>query len=201
MTRRLATARDYDQLHRAIRARVDELGFTREEIDDATGLQNGYTSKLLAPIPIKAFGRQSLGPMLEVLGLGLVIEVLDEQPRINKSPKSQPYKRHQRKPVTLGGNVPEIRALGRKALHEILKKIGRKGGKRGGRARAKKMTKAARRQSARKAGMASATARAIARRAAIAEAAKAAANMLPAPHSDQCPLASTNGARVAGMSQ
>lgn len=161
--RRLATIRDYDGLHRAIRARVDELGFTREEIDDATGLQNGYTSKLLAPIPIKAFGRQSLGPMLEVLGLAIELMVI-EHPRINKSPKSQPYKRHQREPVTLGGNVPEIRALGRKALREILQRIGRKGGKRGGRARARKLTPAARRRSARKAGIASAIARAIARR-------------------------------------
>lgn len=163
MTRRLATVRDYDGLHRTIRARVDELGFTREEIDDAAQLlgewPERYASKLLAPIPIKALGRTSLGPMLQVLGLQLAAEVVEEQPRISKSPKSMPYKRHQHKPVKLGGNVPEIRALGRKALREILKKNGRKGGKLGGRVRAQNLTKSQRRHIARKAGMASAKAR------------------------------------------
>jgi hypothetical protein len=66
--RQLATVRDYAQLHTALRLRADELKTTREAIDDLAGLQNGYAAKLLAPVPIKSLGRESLGPMLAVLG-------------------------------------------------------------------------------------------------------------------------------------
>jgi hypothetical protein len=42
-------------------------------LDDLTGLQDGYVAKLLAPIPIKRIGMQSLGPLLTVLGVKLIM--------------------------------------------------------------------------------------------------------------------------------
>jgi hypothetical protein len=71
--RQIAIVRSYGDLHKALRLRADELGTTREAIDELTGLQNGYAAKLLAPVPIKSLGPQSLGPMLAVLGLKLLV--------------------------------------------------------------------------------------------------------------------------------
>src|SRR5262245_29579627 len=71
--RLLAEVRDYAQLVQALRARIDELGVAGETIDDVAGLPTRYTTKLLAPIPIKSLGRVSLGPLLGALGLKLIV--------------------------------------------------------------------------------------------------------------------------------
>jgi hypothetical protein len=70
--RQIAVARDYAQLHAALRARADELGLSRDTID-RYGLPRGYASTLLAPVPVKAIGRMSLGPLLGALGLMLIV--------------------------------------------------------------------------------------------------------------------------------
>ncbi len=72
-SRVLAEAADYVSLLDAFRARAAELGITRLEIDEIGGLTSGRASKLLAPIPIKGFGRTSLGPLLGALALKLVV--------------------------------------------------------------------------------------------------------------------------------
>ena len=66
MTRReIAVVQSYDELIRALRKRADELKITRETIDAVTGLQGGYSAKLLASVPIRMLGRVSLGPILQ----------------------------------------------------------------------------------------------------------------------------------------
>jgi hypothetical protein len=75
----LAVVEDYDGLHTAIRAWVDEQQVTREAIDAVSGLQSGYSGKLLAPVPSKTFGRTSLGLILGALGLDLWVVVNDEK--------------------------------------------------------------------------------------------------------------------------
>jgi hypothetical protein len=64
---------DYDDLHEILRGRATEIGTTREALDAVSGLQSGYSAKLLAPVPIKTLGKISLGPMLQTLGLALVV--------------------------------------------------------------------------------------------------------------------------------
>ena len=71
--RTLAEVTDYDSLMEAFRARTRELKVTMETIDEVTGLQAGYAGKLLAPVPMRAIGRVSLGPLLTCLGLRLVV--------------------------------------------------------------------------------------------------------------------------------
>jgi len=73
--RQIAVVRDYDALMDALRARRDELKVTHAVIDDVSGVQPGYASKLLADPPIKGFGRVSLGPILGALGLQLIVVV------------------------------------------------------------------------------------------------------------------------------
>jgi hypothetical protein len=69
----LATARTYDELILGLRARADELKISRETIDAISGLQSGYASKLLAPVPIRTLSRVSLGAMLGSLGLKIIL--------------------------------------------------------------------------------------------------------------------------------
>jgi hypothetical protein len=72
-SRVLAECRTYDEFVVALRARMNSLAGVCEEVDAVAGLPAGYTTKLLAPIPIRHFGRTSLGLMLTVLGLKLVV--------------------------------------------------------------------------------------------------------------------------------
>jgi hypothetical protein len=69
----LAECRSYDEFVTALRSRMNSLAGVCEEVDAVAGLPNGYTTKLLAPIPIRHFGRVSLGLILTVLGLKLVV--------------------------------------------------------------------------------------------------------------------------------
>lgn len=71
--RTLRVVRDYDDLHDGLRARAEELKLSRETIDVLTGLPDRYCSKILAPVPIKALGRVSLGPMLQAMGLMILL--------------------------------------------------------------------------------------------------------------------------------
>ena len=71
--RRIAVVSTYDELIAAFRARADELKVTRETLDSVSGLQAGYSGKLLAPVPMKSLGRVSLGPMLQAMGLAIVL--------------------------------------------------------------------------------------------------------------------------------
>lgn len=66
-------ARSYYALVEAIRRRVEELKLTRLEVDRLSGVQDGYSAKLLARKNIKVFGKLSTGLILEALGLELVI--------------------------------------------------------------------------------------------------------------------------------
>jgi hypothetical protein len=69
----LAEVKDYEQLHAALRARVEQLDVSRETLDHLTGLQSGYCAKLLANTRLKRMGAQSLGPLLTVCGLRLLV--------------------------------------------------------------------------------------------------------------------------------
>lgn len=72
--RRIAVVKSYDDLILALRARAIELGISRETLDTISGLQAGYTGKLLSFPPVRMFGRVSLGPVLQSMGLVLVVE-------------------------------------------------------------------------------------------------------------------------------
>lgn len=62
----------FEKLQPVLRARYQKSGATFEALDALTGLPSGYTSKLLAPTPIKRLGPISLPLLLQVLGVKLV---------------------------------------------------------------------------------------------------------------------------------
>jgi hypothetical protein len=64
---------NYTQLLDAIRRRKDELNVSFEILDAVSGLQSGYSAKLLSPRPVKRLGEVSLAALLGALGLRLVV--------------------------------------------------------------------------------------------------------------------------------
>lgn len=70
---------DMDALHEAFRDRVEDLQVTQLSVDQAGGLQNGYSGKLLCNPPIKSFGRESLPRMLKATGMALILVIDDER--------------------------------------------------------------------------------------------------------------------------
>jgi hypothetical protein len=71
--RTLAIVREYDDLIVAIRARMDELEMTFDILDHRSGVQAGYSAKILGPTPSKCFGPVSLGCILGALGMKMVL--------------------------------------------------------------------------------------------------------------------------------
>jgi hypothetical protein len=77
MTPKVVTSRD--ELVQLVRDRRDELGITHETIDHIAGCAAGYTSKLLAPEPMKNFGPMSLRTVLGALALGIArVEIVED---------------------------------------------------------------------------------------------------------------------------
>src|SRR5882672_12690424 len=57
----------------AIRDRTVDLGISRLETDRIAGLPTGFCGKVLSHNPVKRIGLASLGPLLETLGLIVMI--------------------------------------------------------------------------------------------------------------------------------
>lgn len=152
-----APIRSMPELIEALRARRDALNISHETIDSIAGLQSGYTSKLLAPKPIKNLGPMSFGSLLGALGLAVVV-VEDPGMCERVSKHWQPRKRPMKLPLSITLSIdnqvpaeilitPEITAQMERS--EFMKSIGKLGGKRrlktmGKRARQRIATHAAR---------------------------------------------------------
>ena len=67
----LPAARDYPGLRKALAARRKELGWSQRELDDITGLQEGYVSKL--ECGDRCFGPLSLALTLQALGVEILL--------------------------------------------------------------------------------------------------------------------------------
>jgi hypothetical protein len=75
----IAIVNDYAGLHAALQKRANDLGVSRETLDDLAGLQQGYTSKVLGVRSMRVLGKLSLGCVLQALGLELVVRVDEKQ--------------------------------------------------------------------------------------------------------------------------
>jgi hypothetical protein len=64
---------DYQGLIEICRQRAEELEISRLSIDDLSGLASGFAGKVLGDRQRKRMGLVTLGPMLQVLGLKLLI--------------------------------------------------------------------------------------------------------------------------------
>lgn len=119
--RQIAVVREYSELVDALRARALELNVSRSEIDAVSGLQSGYAAKLLAPVPIRNIGPMSFGPLLQALGLSLI--VVEDQGSKERFVDRMPNRRH-RMPSFGEHDIIEYRKTRR-----ALRKAGRLGAK------------------------------------------------------------------------
>lgn len=132
----------YEGLHQAMRARAEELGIARDQIDELASLTRGHASKLLSPYPMKAIGRTTLGPMLYALKLKLLVVADDDVIWVDEPKERNASQARCSKPLQAGtANMPEVRTLQRKIKMELARKIGRKGGLKSGKARRRKPAK------------------------------------------------------------
>jgi hypothetical protein len=69
----IAQASDYEGFLDAIRQRVADLNITHETLDAVSGLQTGYSSKLLAKPPIRRIGPLVLYVVLQSLGMKIAL--------------------------------------------------------------------------------------------------------------------------------
>jgi hypothetical protein len=85
--------RSYADLMRELRARVENLNISRVEVDRLSGMCGGYSSKVLAPRPLKNLGMTTLPLMLGALGVALRLEVDPEaMERITRSVEKRQVK-------------------------------------------------------------------------------------------------------------
>lgn len=147
-----APIRSMPELVQALRDRRDALNISHETIDSIAGLQSGYTSKLLAPKPIKNLGPMSFGSLLGALGLAVVVvedQTMCERVSKHWEPRKRPQKLPLSMPLSIENQVPaemqitpELQA--QLERREFMRAIGKKGGKR----RLKTMGKRARQRAA-----------------------------------------------------
>jgi hypothetical protein len=76
---------DYDSLHAVLRARAEALAISRATIDHISGLQDGFSAKILSPNKLRSVTIRSLGPLLSTLALKLVAVPDDEAFARNRS--------------------------------------------------------------------------------------------------------------------
>jgi hypothetical protein len=110
---------DERELIAAIRARLVELNITYSALDLAALLPDGYTSKLLAPEPMKHMGGLVLWSVLGTLGYRIAL-VHDEELLARFRARLTP---RERAPQASGRAPPVTYAL----THQFLRKIGRLG--------------------------------------------------------------------------
>jgi hypothetical protein len=133
---------DYSGLIALLRQRQAELGVTMESLDQVAGLPSRYAAKLLSPVPVRSLGRISLGPLLQSLGLQIVL--IEDQSALDKvRPR---FGTRERKMMRSGGTQVVTIRISRRKLAMLAK--------RGGRARAQRLTAEQRSESARHAARA-----------------------------------------------
>jgi hypothetical protein len=111
----------YAAVHELLRARADELGLSREVIDELAGLQSGYAGKVLAPVPIRRASLETLLLMFSALGLRLVV-VEDETALERLRDRTQPRSR------VGGASLMHSDVVQLKFSRRHFRRIGRKGG-------------------------------------------------------------------------
>jgi hypothetical protein len=124
-------------IREALRARFDTLQIARATIDDAAGLQEGYSAKLLAGLV--GFGTTSLFPMIETAGLRLAL--VDDPAALARTSKLK---------KRVSAQV-RYQAVGKATLKAARPVVLREQGARGGRARMARMSPEERREFGRQA--------------------------------------------------
>jgi hypothetical protein len=102
------------EVHWVLRTAQAERGISCEEIDAAALLASGHASKLLAPVPIRRLGPETLFPLVWALGKRLVIEDDPEAPAL-------PRQNEKRGVAYVGSRKHQTHASLKKAAERIVR--------------------------------------------------------------------------------
>jgi hypothetical protein len=93
----------YQDMIAVIRARIEELDVTYSFVDDAAGLQDGYTAKLLTNPPMRRASPYTQFLIYQALGLVADVRVSDEQPAFMRV-QLWKYRRRVKRPAAVAGD-------------------------------------------------------------------------------------------------
>lgn len=151
MSRQIAVVTATPEMLDVVRARANEIGLSRDALDELAELARGHAAKLLSAVPCKGLGLTVMWGLVEAVGLKVaLVEDPEAMARISE------FVRTRNESQVRGGG---IRSAARIAKKERLQRIFNdpkyfnKLARKGGRARARSMTKDERRRAARKAIM------------------------------------------------
>lgn len=111
--------RGYEDLHAVLRRVAELRDISRETIDEIAGLARGYASKVLAEVPLRRLGPDTLGPMLGAVGIKLL--AVDDETALARYTARADKRRFE---VAVQSGAVHFKISLRK-----LKRNGRKGGK------------------------------------------------------------------------
>lgn len=90
----IGTITSYDDLIAVARARMDQLQITFETLDAISGVQPGYSAKLLCPGHCKTFGPISFCAVMGALSMKLIaVEDLEALSRVRDRLVKRKYRR------------------------------------------------------------------------------------------------------------
>src|SRR5262245_52806387 len=119
----IAVVNSMSEWHAAIRARADEVGLSRQTLDQANGMPDGYCGKLFCNPPMRIAGPASFFPVTASLGLAVQ---LVEDPALMLRVQNHP--RRCAKSVRVGKNHwRHAKRLG--TITEAARRNGAKGGR------------------------------------------------------------------------
>jgi hypothetical protein len=91
----IGTINSYDDLIAVARARMDQLEITFETLDAISGVQPGYSAKLLCPGHCKTFGPISFCAVMGALSMKLIaVEDLEALSRVRSRLVKRKYRRN-----------------------------------------------------------------------------------------------------------
>jgi hypothetical protein len=117
----IAVVRTMADLQFALREYAEQLGMSREMIDERAGLQNGYAAKLLTNPSLKGLGAVTLPLVLEALGLVLVLTPVDAE--LERITASLTKRREDRVTARLLSITAWYRKIGRKGAAGYVRNV------------------------------------------------------------------------------
>jgi hypothetical protein len=100
---------DYESLIEVCRQRADELALSREGIDELSGCAPGFAGKVLGHRQAKKLGPSTLKPILQVLGLRLMVIEDDREASLTLSIR-EPVKSSQQRFNNVSRLTPKLLA-------------------------------------------------------------------------------------------
>ena len=124
-----AVIRSVEEMQRILRARAEQIGIRREDIDELSGLPSGYAGKVFCIPPMRRIDRMSMFLLAGALGCGIAL--VEDKAALKRAKQEARRRKFTRKPEVHWRNA---KAFG------MIKEMAVTNGQIGGRKRAQSLT-------------------------------------------------------------